>query len=303
VRARPSGEKCGLEVRRYQQHHMKPTVFLLSCLLNTSTASAQLTVNCQGTGHPVYLIGGGPAFTTWNLEPIQQRLRAKYQVCRWDMRGVGENAGKRVKQDVPVLTQWLQDMANVLPAQPVVLWGHSWGALQALLFADHYPERVQALILNNPVDPELQSLKNIEAKRYVHPFVESHLKLEDIDTPAEKRHRFRSKIASYFLDARKGWAYSAQFDHGDSNNTLNVQIWQEYRQMPLEIRDLAQLSPKLSKLIYCEQDVLMPESFDQYSAVIPPEKHYTINNCAHFPWVESPVEFYQILLKALSDVY
>jgi len=281
-------------------NRLKHTVFFFICLLSTATAMAQLTVNCQGAGLRVYLIGGGPAFTTWNLEPIQKQLRSDYEVCRWDMRGVGENANQTVRQDIPVLTQWLQDMAEVLPEEPVVLWGHSWGALQSLLFARHYPDRVRALILNNPVDPELASMKNIEAKRYVHPYVESHLRIEDIDTPAEQRHRFRSKIASYFMDAKTGWAYSAQFNRDDTNNKLNVQIWQEYRKVSLDQNDLKLLAPKLSSFIYCKHDVLMPENFEEYSRAIPSGRHYIINDCAHFPWVESPVEFYEILRQNIK---
>jgi pimeloyl-ACP methyl ester carboxylesterase len=263
---------------------------------------AQIKVNCQGQGQPVYLIGGGPAFTTWNLEPIQQQLRDHFTVCRWDMRGVGDNAKLDINKDAPVLMQWIQDMAMVLPQQPVILWGHSWGALQSLLFAKHYPERVKALVLNNPVDPELRSLENIEFKRYVHPYVESQLDIKDIDTVAEQRHRFRSKIASYFMDAEKGWAYSAGFDTGDSNNELNVLVWKEYRRMRLNQADLDSLSPRITRIIYCEYDVLMPESLEVYSRVIPSEKHYILDDCAHFPWVESPEPFYHILLKTMTAV-
>jgi len=281
---------------------VKRICLLLCCWSYTSMPMSQITVNCQGEGQPVYLIGGGPAFTTWNLEPIQQQLRDHFKVCRWDMRGVGENAQLGFKANTPVLTQWMQDMATVLPRQPVVLWGHSWGALQALLFARHYPDRVKALVLNNPVDPELKSLENIEIKRNVHPYVESKLKIDDIDTPAEQRHRFRSKIASYFMDAEKGWKYSAGFDADDTNNELNVLIWDEYRHMPIKQADLELLSPKISSLIYCEQDVLMPESLELYSKAISLEKHHIINGCAHFPWVESPEEFYDILRRTITAV-
>jgi pimeloyl-ACP methyl ester carboxylesterase len=271
-------------------------------MLYASAAMTQIKVNCQGKGRPVYLIGGGPAFTTWNLEPIQQQLRDKFKVCRWDMRGVGDNAMMYIDKDAPVLMQWIQDMAMVLPQQPVILWGHSWGALQALLFAKHYPERVKALVLNNPVDPELRSLENIELKRYVHPYVESQLNIEDIDTLAEQRHRFRSKIASYFLDAEKGWAYSAAFDAGDTNNELNVLIWDEYRRMTINQAELESLSPGIIGIIYCKHDVLMPESLEVYSRVVPSEKQYIINDCAHFPWVESPEEFYDVLLRTMTAV-
>ena len=274
---------------------------LLILLLTATTVLARIKVNCQGTGQPVYLIGGGPAFTTWNLGPVQQHLSEHFKVCRWDMRGVGDNATLVIQPEMPVLTQWLHDMAEVLPDEPVILWGHSWGALQSLLFAREYPQRVRAIVLNNPVDPALASLEHIEHKRFVHPTVESHLRLEDIDTPAEQLQRFRSKIASYFMDAKTGWDYAAQFDPGDSNNKLNVQIWQEYRKSPLQRSDLGLLSEKIKRLIYCKYDVLMPENFAQYAAILPADRHHMIDSCGHFPWVESPEAFYEILLQSMIE--
>ena len=89
------------------------------CFLSTS--AADIKVDCQGEGPAVFLIGGGPAFTTWNLRPIQDRLRSHYTVCRWDMRGVGDNAGLAVEPQVSVLSQWLRDMQDVLPQEPVTL--------------------------------------------------------------------------------------------------------------------------------------------------------------------------------------
>ena len=271
-------------------------------IATVSSADAEIEIDCRGSGQPVYLIGGGPAFSTWNLAPVQQKLAVEYRVCRWDMRGVGENASLTVRQDAPLLKQWLDDMASVLPEQPVVLWGHSWGALQSLLFARDYPQRVRAVVLNNPVDPQLKSLVNIELKRYVHPYVEAQLTLDEMDTPAEQRHRFRSKIASYFMDAELGWAYSAAFNPEDTSNDLNVRIWEEYRDMPLTQEDMDVMAVKIGKVIFCRHDVLMPESRDEYARIVPPEKRHVIEQCAHFPWIESPDEFYDILLDTMHEV-
>ena len=283
--------------------YLSPGFSLLLILLFSATSvMAQISVKCQGTGQPVYLIGGGPAFTTWNLGPVQQKLAGHYRVCRWDMRGVGDNGELEISSTRPALEQWLDDMARVLPEQPVVLWGHSWGALQALLFARRYPDRVKALVLNNPVDPGLQSLDDIESKRYVHPYVESQLSIDEIGTPAEMRHRFRSKIASYFLDARQGWAYSAAFTAEDTNNALNVKIWEEYRRMMLTRTDIAKLQPKIDKLIYCRMDVLMPESLGEYSRLLPASRHEVIDDCAHFPWVETPDAFFKLLLASMQEI-
>jgi len=48
--------------------------------------------------------------------------------------------------------------------------------------------------------------------------------------------------------------------------------------------------------------VLMPESLEGYSRAISTEKHYIINDCAHFPWIESPEEFYHVLLQTMTAV-
>ena len=200
--------------------------------------SEDIQVHCRGQGPSLYLIGGGPAFTTWNLQPIQDRLSDGYRVCRWDMRGVGDNAGLPVKPGVSALAQWLDDMNDVLPPAPVTLWGHSWGALQVLLFARQYPERVSSLILSNPVDPALRSLEHIERKRFVHPENHGRLALEDMGTPAEDLHNLRSKVASYFVDAEQGWAYASGFTGADANNRLNVRVWDDYRQTPLSESDV-----------------------------------------------------------------
>jgi pimeloyl-ACP methyl ester carboxylesterase len=224
-------------------------------------SSEDIQVHCRGQGPSLYLIGGGPAFTTWNLQPIQDRLSDGYRVCRWDMRGVGDNAGLQVKPGVSALAQWLDDMNDVLPPAPATLWGHSWGALQVLLFARQYPERASSLILSNPVDPSWRSLEHIERKRLVHPENHGRLALEDMGTPAEDLHNLRSKVASYFVDAEQGWAYASGFTGADANNRLNVRVWDDYRQTPLSGSDVRALADKISGVVYCRDDVLQPESF------------------------------------------
>jgi pimeloyl-ACP methyl ester carboxylesterase len=216
------------------------------------------------------------------------------------MRGVGDNAGLPLVTQVSALSQWLTDMHEVLPKQPVILWGHSWGALQVLLYAKRYPERVSKLVLSNPVDPALQSLEHIEHKRFFHAEIEARLKLEDIGTPTEKRHNFRSKIASYFVDARQGWDYASGFSQQDSNNALNVRIWEEYRNVSLTDADIRQLADKISGLIFCRNDVLQPESLTEYRRLLASHKHHVLTGCAHFPWEENADDYYRALFRLID---
>jgi pimeloyl-ACP methyl ester carboxylesterase len=280
--------------------HAGKIALIIVIWYGVSTAAADIEVHCHGQGPLVYLIGGGPAFTTWNLQPIQQELGVRYRVCRWDMRGVGDNAGLTLESQVSALSQWLRDMHEVLPQQPVVLWGHSWGALQVLLFAKHHPERVSRLVLSNPVDPGLRSLEYIERKRFNHPGIDTRLELEDMGTPVEELHNLRSKVASYFADAGQGWGYAAGFTRKDTNNVLNVRVWSDYRDTPLTDADVGRLADRISGAIYCRDDVLQPESLNAYRRLLSADKHHVLTGCAHFPWEENPGAYYRILFRLIG---
>ena len=276
-------------------------VLALTLATSGTQASEAIEVHCMGSGETVYLIGGGPAFTTWHLDPIQQQFKDRYRICRFDMRGVGDNADLPLAPDIPTLEQWLTDMAAVLPEEPTILWGHSWGALQILLYAERYPERVKRLILSNPVDPALESLEHIEVKRYTHDLPQAQPTLEEIGTPVEARKSFRRKIASYFLDGELGWDYSGQFTAADANNVLNVQTWEDYRSAPLTAADVKGLEAKISTVIHCRHDVLQPESRQAYTRLLPETPEYLLENCAHFPWVEAPDAYYRALANDLDQ--
>ena len=127
-------------------------ISLYILLISTAVADQNIRFHCQGNGPSIYLIGGGPALTSWHLQPVQKTLSQHYKVCRWDMRGVGENGHLPIDSDRTLLSQWLEDMGTVLPEEPVILWGHSWGALQVLLFAKQNPQRVRYLVANERRD-------------------------------------------------------------------------------------------------------------------------------------------------------
>ena len=292
------------EGKNYKMAGMKGSLLALvltGFIFCTAPVQAAIKVHCSGDGPLLYLIGGGPGFTTWNLQPIQQQFKDNYRVCRWDMRGVGDNAGLGFKPDQSALSQWLDDMHATLPPEPVTLWGQSWGALQVLLFARQHPQRVRRIILSNPVDPALQSLERIEQKRFVHHDAGPRLTIDDIDTPAESLYIYQSKIASYFVDAEQGWAYAKQFNKNDSNSPLNIRIWDEYKDDPLTLNDMQRLAVKISGVIYCEDDVLQPENYSEYIKLLPhADRHHVIKACAHFPWVENSDDYFAVLSTLIA---
>ncbi len=83
------------------------------------------------------------------LEPLADRL----QIIAWDARGHGQST---LNNDPEILTDWdvyRDDMKDFLQtfAEPMVLVGHSLGAVTSLNVAACYPELVKALVLLDPV--------------------------------------------------------------------------------------------------------------------------------------------------------
>ena len=81
---------------------------------------------------------------------------------------------------------------------------------------------------------------------------------------------------------------------------LNVRIWGEYRDSPLTSTDVMQLADKISGVIYCQNDVLQPENLEQYRSLLVSTKHHLLAGCAHFPWEENPVDYYELILSLMD---
>lgn len=204
-----------------------------------------LTYQAQGQNqNVVLLLGGGPGFSSWNLNPIQQHLAANYRVLRMDMRGVGQN---KQQDDVPpnLINQWIKDIERLRQqenAAQFILVGHSWGALMAQLYAREHPHRVQRLVLLNPVDPKLNAMQNlverIDTKARQAGLFEQNSDEFDLnfDSPSIEtitQHQLNRVLPTYFYDIQQGQEYAKQFGMNDFNMAINHAGWKDYQTRPI----------------------------------------------------------------------
>lgn len=281
-----------------------------------TTEQGKLTYHQQGKGkQTILLLGGGPGFSSWNLEPIQQLLAPHYRVLLMDMRGIGENKQPFDNGDT-LLQQWISDLEALRQQSKTESWtiiGHSWGALMAQLYAQKHPKHVEQLILLNPVDPQTDSLKSIveriEQKRLANtptpdPFDESawQQKIETSDTQKLTQRQLNQALPSYFYHYQQGVDYAKQFSTRDFELPINLGIWQAYQQQPIRPQALKQLSLQFPLFIIgCEDDLLSPENIANYRKILPNIPHKQLAQCSHFPWVEQPKAFEQQLLAYLRE--
>lgn len=287
--------------------------------LKLQLSSSSFSYHLQGDANApkVFLLGGGPGFSSWNLEPIQTKIAEMgYRVYLTDMFGIGEN---RHIQPAPVIDTWVAQLDAVIDAQladkeQIVLIGHSWGALMAMLYAREHSERVSKIILVNPVDPDKASMQNLTVE--IHARNQENA-TEDWDSEAAWSNsssdlaadieritlrQIQQVLPTYFMDYDLGVKYASQFTTQDFNIDLNVQTWKEYDANSIQLSSLKKTPYQLS-FIECNQDYLMPYNLNAMKPVVPFTELDLIDQCGHFPWIEQADKFYPILKKQIDSAY
>jgi len=110
-----------------------------------------MAYTCFGNGPPLVLIHGlGMKAESWGLQV--DTLSASNRIYIVDLPGHGESAcfGK-LSEGLNQYTRLLVDFIDELVAEPVIVMGHSMGALIALDFACHFSSQCRAFVALNIV--------------------------------------------------------------------------------------------------------------------------------------------------------
>lgn len=113
---------------------------------------AQLYFQIMGKGEPLVVIHGGPGLSHDYFLPHLRPLSKNFKVVLFDLRANGKSAVPT--PDSLSLQFFIEDIEGIremLGVDKIHLVAHSWGALLAVAYADAYPQRLDNLILCNPV--------------------------------------------------------------------------------------------------------------------------------------------------------
>lgn len=306
---------------------MKKTVFLLFALLigfisgyaqNIEEAEGRLIpvngtelfVKIIGSGEPVVVVHGGPVLDHSYLFSHLKPLAKDYRLIFYDQRLSGRSSADVDSADVQLKTfiEDIEALRKELGLGKVHILGHSWGGLLAMKYAIAYQPHIKSLLLVSSMAPTSDLWHKEEAVIAKKSTAEDSLARQKIMQSDLFRENPPEAIEQLLqLSFRK------QFYNTDNADNLDLYVPDDYMSrsrlfgnlMP-EIteydltKELGQMSiPTL--ILYGSSEPASDLSGPVMDAHIPHSKFTIIEKSGHFPFIEQPAKFRDVVLNFLKN--
>lgn len=212
----------------------------------------------------------------------------RWRVIAPDLVGFGRSEKPRRDYTVEGYADWLGKFLDALKLDRVTLVGHSMGGTISLLYAMAHPERIEKLIVSNPLivgKTAFNSKTRLSLKPVIRDILFNLTKVDSVRRWIARDFTYVGKLDAGLAEDITRGTYQSMFDSALSSAKTD-------------------LRPKLSTLavptysIGTDHDDLVAS--DQY-ALVPAHKSVCIKDTGHVPMIERPAEFNQALADFLAD--
>ncbi len=271
-----------------------------------SINGTELYFNVMGSGEPIAILHGGPGMSHDYFLPQIRSLAESYQLIFFDQRLNGRSSGD-VDSGAVTLENFVQDIEGLRKTfglQRINLLGHSWGGFLAMKYAIKYPKNLKSLVLMNTVSAssELAQQANQEVvKKFTQEDIKERAKI--LQSDQFKNGDLNAMAALFRVTLRPSFFNVAMAD------SLRLFFPADYREKSTKLQllysdvasyeihdDLAAITcPTL--IIHSDSDPTPVTTIEKIRDAIPNSQLAVLNDCGHFPFIESPVAFF----KAIDD--
>ena len=274
----------------------------------------------KGRGRPILIIHGGPGYPYREPWPGLQSLTDRFQFYYYDQRGCGKSSRpidrfsssnyygnmKQLDQALGIGAQLadVERIRHILGENKLVIIGHSFGGFLASLYAAEFPKKVDSLILIAPANvlvmpqegggdlfqtvrdrlPESEKTKFDDfLKRYLDfksIFSQSEQSLVNLNNEFGKYYGSVLNVTLPEQGSAGGWMVHAMY--------FSMGMKHDYR-AALKVVN----APVL--VIHGTEDLQTEAASRLYVEAFSQAEFKTIKDATHFPFVEQPEQFSQLV--------
>lgn len=259
-------------------------------------------------------IHGGPGDNSSSFRSMGKQLSSNFRVTLFDSRGCGLSSlnVSPEKLTIPDYVNDIKELLDHLNISQAIVLGHSFGGAIAIEFASVYPNRIQQLVLSNPLISGRWAQNNRFEESY-------KLAMKENDTSkinTYKKYASGDSISIWdeakMLDARLMWYNPDSIDSVFNYDYESLGYTQEGFEAGFDIlisyyetgffpnysvfSKLNQLKVKTS-IISASNDLIVSESNLQRACEeITNCQLYKVEKSGHFPFLERTEEFKKIII-------
>jgi proline iminopeptidase len=271
---------------------------------------ASLFCRTIGKGEPLVVIHGGPGLSQDYLLPGLGQLAKNHFVIFYDQRGGGRSSGE-IHGDTLHMEALIEDLDNirrVFGFKKISLLGHSWGALLAARYALAHPESIHKLVISNPtplssgdldlfmqewtkrMTPYLQKIAFIQSSQeYQQGNPELH---EEVNRLIFRTYcHYPENLDKLNLRTSRTAAY----------NFLKIYqlLWNEMCGTPFAFYEDLQTLQIPTLIVHGDSDPIPLSTVQNIHDSISGSKCIVIEQCGHFPYIEQPETYFNVLEEFL----
>lgn len=270
----------------------------------------ELYYKVMGAGEPIVVLHGGPGFEHAYLLPQMGELARRYRLIFYDQRTSGGSLAATDSASI-TLEAFVEDLEGIRRAfdlDGMNLMGHSWGGMLAMFYALEHPDNVKSLMLISSGGARSDFWGDLRANIARNRTPEDSVMLAefsgDLSNDAAAFERYMTVFfRSYFYDQGLG-------------NSLNMKVTDTTRKnlgllasTPLNhaIRNY-DIVDRLSEIevptliVHGRQDVIPVEYAEEIHESIPGSEFVIIEECGHFPYIEKPAVFFDLVDSFMQEI-
>jgi proline iminopeptidase len=277
----------------------------------SSYDGTEISYRKLGNGPLLFCVPGGPRASAY-LEDLGG-LSAHRTLVRYDARGTGDSVvpADPSSYAYPALAEDLEALRAHLGVERMDLLAHSNGTVVAQAYAAKYPERVGRLVLIGPGN-ELyptggRDLGDILASRADEPWYAevSQAAMELMSLPADASPERMLDVLGRYTPAGYGkWAVRQQEHAKMQQDLFSLTAWAGFTRTDVDPAGIVARLKELSEPVLVltgDRDGLTGVAVGDIAvAAFTHGRHVTLDVCGHYPWVDQPQRFVQIVEDFLN---